>query len=421
MELQMDRYAAQQNPVDFDHHSADHAANWPSAFAELRANNPRPWSERHGGFWIATKFKDIVSIGQRPDFFSAHKDYDPVTGAIAGGISIPAIPGLRGVPNETASPEWDGVRTFINRRFSPRAVEAFRLKAQQFAAALIDDVIETGRFDIVEDFTNPMPALVTMELFGFPLDEWRAFADPFHKIIYTPRDDPEFPNTVRGLDYFRQRVEEVAALRRIEPRDDLLSHFANGSIDGKPLDGETLYNLAFNILAGGVDTTTALTSNTLIHLSRHPEDRERLRSDRALMPLAREEFVRFFSPIHALARNVVEDVEVDGWSFKKGERVLLAYSSANRDPDVFDDPDRVILDRFPNKHIGFGAGMHRCVGSFLARIMFEAMINEVLDRIPDYQVVEEELVVYPTIGNINGWVHIPATFTPGTKVGARIE
>ena len=420
MEQLLDRDAAQQNPVDFDHHSAGHATNWPATFALIRANSPRAWSEHHGGFWIATRFDDVIRIGQQPEYFSAHKDYDPVTGKIGGGISIPPLPGLRGVPNETASPEWDGVRTFINRRFSPKSVEAFRAKAQQIAAALIDEVIEKGEFDIVEDFTNPLPALVTMELFGFPLSEWRAFADPFHKIVYTPRDDPFFAETVRGLDYFNQRVAEEVELRRKDPRDDLLGHLANGTIGGAPLDAETIQNLAFNILAGGVDTTTALTSNTLIHLAQNPEDRERLRTDRALLPFAREEFVRYFSPIHALARNVTEDVEVDGWKFRKGERVLLAYSSANRDPEVFEEPERVILDRFPNKHIGFGAGMHRCVGSFLARIMFEAMLNEVLDRIPDYRIDEDRLVRYPTIGNINGCIHIPATFTPGKKVGAKI-
>ncbi len=420
MDERFDRDAAQQSPIDFDHHSADHAANWAEEFADLRASTPRAWSEHHGGFWVATTFSDVVSIGQKPDYFSAHKEFDAATGAIEGGVSIPPIPGLRGIPNETASPEWDGIRGFINRRFSPRAVEAFRARAQQFSAALIDAAIETGRIDFVEDYTNPLPALVTMEMFGFPLDEWRAFADPFHRIVYTPRDDPAFAETVRGLDHFNQRVAEEVALRRIEPRDDLLSHLANGSIDGRPLDAETIQNLAFNILAGGVDTTTALTSNTLIHLARHPEDRERLRADRSLLPVAREEFIRFYSPIHGLARSVTEDVEIDGWQFRKGERVLLAYSAANRDPAVFEEPDRLILDRFPNKHIGFGAGMHRCVGSFLARIMFEAMINEVLDRIPDYRVVEEELQVYPTIGTINGWVHIPAVFTPGAKVGATI-
>lgn len=420
MDQPLTRDAARESPVDFDHQGAAHAANWPAEFAELRSRQPRAWSTAHGGFWVATRFKDIVGIAQRPDSFSAHKHFDPKSGEVSGGVVIPAIPGVRGIPNETENPEWGEARTFINRRFSPKAVEAYRASAKRFAAALIDTVIETGEMDLVEDLTNPLPALVTMELFGFPLDEWREFAEPFHRIMYTPRDDPAFDETVRGMDHFFTRVDEEIALRRTEPRDDLLGHFANGTINDKPLDPLFIRNLAYNLLAGGVDTTTALTSNALIHLARHPDDRARLIADRTLLPVAREEFVRYFSPIHALARNATEDVEMDGWKIAKGDRVLIPYSAANRDPEIFEEPERLIIDRFPNRHVGFGAGMHRCVGSFLARLMFEVMINEVLDRIPDYRLIEEGMASYPNIGTVNGWIRIPARFTPGVKAGATI-
>jgi cytochrome P450 len=407
--------------ADYDHHSPTHVRNWPAEFAQMRQFSPRAWTESHGGFWVATKYQDVIAIAQRPDRFSAHKDYDPETGAVSGGVSIPPLPGVRGIPNETASPEWDLLRGFINRRFSPRAVEAFRDKARLFTAALLDEVIETGSMDLVDQLTNPLPALVSMELFGFPLSDWRKFADPFHKIIYSTQDDSDFAETVLSIDRFREAVDEEVELRRREPRDDLLSHFAHGKIDGLPVDKETIRNLAFNLMVGGVDTTTALTSNALLYLGQHPEDRTRLAADRNLIPIAREEFVRYFSPIHGLARNVTDDVELDGWRFRKGERVMLAYAAANRDPEIFDDPDKVILNRFPNRHIGFGAGMHRCVGSFLARLMFEEMINAVLDRIPDYRIDDENCLAYPSIAIVNGWISIPARFTPGPRVGARIS
>jgi cytochrome P450 len=408
-------------PVDFDHHGPAHAANWPAEFAAMREQCPRAWSEHHGGFWVATRYEDVVGIAQAPKDFTADKRFDEASGGFVGGVSIPLIPSVRGIPNETESPEWDGARGFINRRFAPRAVEAHRERAKQFAAALIDEVIETGSFDIVEDLTNPLPALVTMDLFGFPLDEWRAFADPFHKVVYTPRDHPHYDELVRGLGYFHQRVLEVVNDRRKNPKDDLLGYMAAGTIDGKPLEDEYIQNFAFNILAGGVDTTTSLTSNTLLHLSRAPEDRARLIADPSLLPIAREEFVRYFTPIHGLGRNATGDVEMNGWKFDKGDRVYLAYASANRDPAAFDDPETLDIARFPNKHIGFGAGMHRCLGSFLARLMFEVMIGEVLARIPDYKVIEDEIVGYPTVGLVNGYIHLPATFTPGRKVGATIS
>jgi cytochrome P450 len=413
--------ASKRCPIDFDHHSAKHAVHWVEEFREMRETCPRAWSEKYGGFWVATRHSDIVAIAQRPDVFSTDKSFHPETGADIGGLAIPPIPGFRSIPNETDSPEWDGLRGFINRRFAPRAVETWRERTAGFVAALLDLVIEKGEMDFVEDLTNPLPALVTMELFGFPIYEWRRFADPFHKMIYTPPDAPEYAETLQGLDYFRQRVDEEVALRRIEPKDDLLTYMATGEINGEPLSQTTIRELSVNILAGGVDTTTALTSNALIYLSRHPADRQRLINEPELLPYAREEFVRFYSPIHGLARNALVDVEIDGWEIEGGDRVLLAYSAGNRDPEAFERPDEVVLDRFPNKHIAFGAGMHRCLGSFLARMMFEEMMKGVFMRLPDYAIIEEGLERYTSIAGVNGWIHIPAIFPPSTKVGARID
>jgi cytochrome P450 len=408
-------------PVAFDHDSSDYAANWEARLKDLRDSCPRAWTKSHGGYWVAAKHKDVLGIAQRPDVFSNFKSFDPETGKVTGGTLIPAIPGIRSLPNESDPPEWNGYRGFVNRFFAPRAVELRRARAEQFAAALIDMVIEKGAFDIVEDLTNPLPALVILDVFGFPLHEWRRFAEPFHAMMYTPRTEPNYIETVRGLDYFAQRVDEEIALRRQQPRDDLLTVMATGTIDGEPLSHDDIQNMAMNILGGGVDTTTALTSSVLLHLSRHPDQRQRLIDEPELRPLAREEFLRYFSPIQGITRTVSADVELDGWKMDRGDRVLLAFASANRDPDAFDKPDEIQLNRFPNKHFSFGAGTHRCLGSFLARMVYDTMLDEVLRRMPDYQVIEEGLRSYPTISVVNGWISIPARFTPGMRVGASID
>ncbi len=407
-------------PVDFDRHSPQHAKQWPETYKNMRATCPRAWTENHGGYWIATKYMDIIRVAQTPELFSVHKTLDPVTGEVTGGTGIPPLPGFRGIPNEVDPPEWNSFRNYLNHKFGPKAAEERRAKAKQFAAALVDMIIEKGKFDIVDDLANPLPALVTMDLFGFPLHEWRKFADPFHTMVYTPKTDPAFAEILKGLDYYRQRLEEEIDLRRTHPKDDLIGYLVNTPMDGQPLDRQTIRDIAFNVLAGGVDTTTGLTSNTLLYLGRHPDQRQKLIDNMDLLPKAREEFLRYFSPIHGLARNVREDGEMAGWELKKGERVFLSYSSANRDEEVFDDPETVKLDRFPNRHIAFGAGHHRCIGSFLARMMWEVMVTEVLTRIPDYKVVEEGVRTYTTIGDVNGCITIPATFTPGCKVGATL-
>jgi len=242
---------------------------------------------------------------------------------------------------------------------------------------------------------------------------------PFHKMLYTPHDDPEYPETVEAMGYFRRRVDEEIEIRREKPCDDLLSYLAAG-IDGKPLEHQLLQDIAFNLMGGGIDTTTALTSNVLLYLSRHPDHRQRLIENPKLLPLAREEFIRYFTPVHSVARTATSNTVVNGWKFAKGDRVLLRYISANHDPDIFDDPDSVKLDRYPNRHVSFGAGMHRCLGSFLAKMMFETMVTEVLRRMPDYKVIETDIVHYPSIQQVNGWIHLPTAFSPGPKVGAVI-
>jgi cytochrome P450 len=408
-------------PIHFDHESSAHARDWPAEFRTLRHKCPRAWSDQHGGFWLATRYADILSIAQRPEAFSTRKDIDTETGKECGGVTIPPVPGYRAIPNEVDPPEWSGFRGFVNRHFSPKAVEQRRVKAQQYAAALVDIVIETGRFDIVDDLTNPLPALVTMEVLGFPVQEWRSFSDPMHMVAYLPTNDSAYAEKVGTfMRYFERRIDEEVALRRTEPKDDLLTHLARDTINGKPLDRHHIHSIALNILGGGVDTTTALTSNALLYLSRNPKEKQRLIDNPELLPIACEEFLRYFSPIHGLARTVAEDIDIDGWHLEKGERVLLAYASANRDPEAFDSPEELKLDRYPNKHIGFGSGIHRCLGSFLARLMFQTMMTEVLSRMPDYEVIEEKILPYTSLAKVNGWIRMPAKFLPGQKVGAVI-
>jgi cytochrome P450 len=407
--------------VNFDHESAHHAQNWAEEYSNLRKNCPLAWTEKHGGFWVATKYEDVLAIARDPVTFSSAKTFDPETGDIEGGLAIPPVPNARSVPIEMDPPEWQTYRRLINPKLGPGAVEAYRADAQKLAAALVDGFIENGRCDLVHDLTNPLPALVTLRFFGLPLDEFEKFATPLHEVYSLPRDTPEFVEAVRGLEWMHARLAEEITKRRAHPADDFIGYLAEAKIDGEPLSDQMMQEIFFNVMAGGVDTTTALTSNVLLHLAQHPEDRRRLTEDLSMLPIACEEFVRYFSPIHGFARNIKKDVTVSGCPMKAGERVFLAYAAANRDEDIFDQPEVVDIARFPNRHMGFGAGNHRCVGSFLARVMFEAMMREVLTRLPDYQIDVEDSEHYPSVAAINGWSRMPAIFTPGQKVGATLE
>jgi cytochrome P450 len=209
---------------------------------------------------------------------------------------------------------------------------------------------------------------------------------------------------------------------RENPRPGLINALLQLRIDGEPApDLEILGNLGL-IIGGGFDTTTALTAHSLEWLSEHPDQRELLSMKRdALLDSATEEFLRYFTPAAGDGRTFSEDVEVEGTQFKYGERLWISWAMANRDPAVFPNPNELLLDRKGNRHFSFGLGVHRCIGSNVARSVFKSMLTAVLDRMPDYRCDPEGAVHYETIGVIQGMRKLPATFTPGPRIGAGLD
>jgi cytochrome P450 len=411
-------HEAMKCPIDFDHHGAFHSIHWPEVYAKLRDECPLSWVDRYGGFWLSTKSSDIHTISRRTDAISTMKTVDPETGEMRGGVTIPTMQGARSILNELDSPEWDGFRGFVTSKFSPKTAENMRGRTTEMAHALIDGFIERGYADLVDELTNPLPAMVTLQILGLPVEEWKEHSDPIHLFVSLPRDDPRMAEAAAGILGFRERVDQELAIRRTEPRDDLLSYFAHGTIDGQPLSYDMIQDVAWQILSAGVDTTGAAAANALLYLGEHPEQRRWLAEDPARLPRACEEFVRYFTPIQGAGRNLKKDLAIDGRRLRKGDRVLLAYASANRDPDRFEDPEEVRLDRAPNRHVGFGTGQHRCLGAFLARMVFQTVLEVFLARIPDYSIETEKVVRYPSVGFVNGLSHLPATFSPGPRHSA---
>jgi cytochrome P450 len=220
-----------------------------------------------------------------------------------------------------------------------------------------------------------------------------------------------------GIDIINNMMEI-----RENPRPGLVNAMLQLRIDGEPApDMEILGNLGL-VIGGGFDTTTALTAHALEWLGEHPDERERLSRERdTLLHPATEEFLRFFTPAPGDGRTFSEDVEVEGQQFKQYERLWLSWAMANRDPSVFDQPNEVVLDRKGNRHFSFGIGVHRCVGSNVARTVFKSMLTAVLDRMPDYVCDPEGAVHYDTIGVIQGMRNLPATFTPSKPLGPGLD
>jgi cytochrome P450 len=258
---------------------------------------------------------------------------------------------------------------------------------------------------------------MTLQLLGMPLGDWRDYAEPAHEAVYTVPGTPAHTRAVQRLQWGEDRMMEACMVRRGNPAGSgLISHIANArTAEGEYLTDEELMGIFRQIIGGGADTTTSLLGNVFIWLSHHPEAKRRLLAEPEVAPYACEEFMRYFTPIHSSARTVKNPLEVAGTMLDAGSRVLIAYASANRDERYFEDPDTVKLDRFPNPHIGFGAGIHRCLGSHMARQSFTALVYEVLRRLPDFGVLDDEAEQYETTGTVNGWIRIPARFTPGRR------
>ena len=404
---------ADRPSIPYDHHSPEHAAGAAGVHAELRARCPVAWTESYGGFWLASAFEPCVRAAKDPERFRSDHD---VEGTREGyqGITIPSLPNQRFIPSEADPPEFLEYRHLLQRWFSPGKVARWEAFVRDDVTQRLDDHVASGRIDLVLDVANPVPAVVTLAFVGLPAGDWERFADPIHASAYTPPGTPEKAAAIAGIGELAGVLRDVVRDRRANPRDDLATAVANAEIGGAPIEVDRAVDILQLVVAGGVDTTTALLANTFVWLSDHPDVRARLIDEPELIPIAREEFLRYFTPTQATARTASVDVELGDVTIGAGERVLMSWAAANRDPAVFDDPEHIDIDRAPNPHLTFGAGPHRCLGIHFSRMIIRVVLEEVLARIPDYVVDTNAAERYRTIGVINGWIKVPATFTPRT-------
>jgi cytochrome P450 len=404
--------------IDFDHYTPEYRDNWREISDRNLSRCPVARSTTYGGFWLVSDYANLSRvIRDDATFTSTHNMTDP--GDPRQGVTIPPNPMLQ-VPMEFDPPLYNVYRRMLNPYFSPTAARAAEPFVRQAVDAFLDKVCATGRVDFVLDVGNPVPALATMKLVGLPLDDWQTFAEPMHGVVSFPAGGPEYLRCIGALQQLGGALGALVPRLRTEPADGLLSALAKATVNGAPLPDEEVVLVALLVMQGGVDTTTALLANTLWWLERHPEQRRRLIDEPALMEHATEEFLRTFTPVPALARTTTADVEIGGQRLHAGDRVLMAFAAANRDPAFFDDPGEVKLDRFPNPHVSFGLGIHRCIGSNLARSWFQIMLRGVLDRMPDYTVDRTAARRNESIGIINGFINMPATFTPSEPRGVAL-
>lgn len=409
--------ASARPTIELDHHSPAFAEEAPRILAELRQRCPVAWSASYGGFWALTRYADVQRVLTDPATFSSRHDLEP--GSPYAGVTIPSPP-MRFIPVETDPPEALVYRRLLNPTFSPGAVERLRERITAFTDWCLDQVIETGEIDFVYDLASPVPAMVTLDIVGLPVEEWERYATTFHDMVAFAPGTEGFDQAMASAERINEDLRRVVAERRAQPgrpRRGLLDVLLDATVDSEPLGAEQVVDITRLVLAGGIDTTTGAAAGGLVFLAGHPEHRQQLIRHPELLGTAAEEIVRWTTPTPLLGRTATCPVEVGDELIERHERVMANLFAANRDPAAFPDPDEIVLDRQPNRHVSFGAGIHRCVGANLARAELEIMLERVLSRLPDYRLLDG-VERYHTAGVQNGYIRVPAAFTPGPKVGS---
>ncbi len=280
-------------------------------------------------------------------------------------------------------PDHKRLRALVNKAFTPKAVNALKPHIRSLLGSLLDEIDDPAGFDLMQAVAQPLPVIVIAEMLGVPPEDraqFKIWSDQRARTL-----EPSIDARERALaeaankslnNYFRPIIEE----RRADPKDDIVSALAQAEEEGDRLTELEMLNMLRLLLIAGNETTTNLIGNGVLALLRHPDQLQRLRDDPSLIPLAVDELLRFDSPVQTDFRRALEDCEVNGFPLKKRDNIVLMLGAANRDPDVFDDPDRLDVGRGDRSHLSFGRGIHHCIGAPLARLEGRVVLEMLLER-----------------------------------------
>jgi cytochrome P450 len=379
--------------TDFSHLDPCWAADPYPIQDDLRQRCPIAHTERFGGAWLPTRYEDIAAIAYDTERFSSRavilSNFRPPRDLAPAG----------GSPPITSDPPFHReARRLLLPAFTKTAVSKHEPATVKLCHSLIDALQGQDVVDAARDYAQHIPMRVIATILGFPADD----APQFRQFV---------ENTLEGINLPpEQRVTRMSALfyylfaqvqdHLSDPRDDLTSYLINAEMGGRKLDPSHIVGTMALLLIAGIDTTFSAISAALWHLAKTPEDRRRLAADPGLLPAATEEFLRAYAPV-SMARLVKQDMHWRGAAMKADDWILLSYPAANRDPAQFDRAGKVIIDREVNQHAAFGLGIHRCLGSHLARMELRVALRVWLDRFPEFTLAAPAAVTWAA-GQVRG-------------------
>ena len=384
--------------TDWDHVDPRWTADPYPIWEELRGTCPVARTDRFKGAYLPTRYSDIRDIAYNVESFSSKR--------VVVRENPPNVP-LPSPPISSDPPHHKPSRMLLLPAFHPKEIDKLIPRTREICNELIDRIADKPACDAAVDFAQHVPVRVIALMLGIPEAEGERFRDWIHvfledTIVDRADSAQRLIDTAKEMDDFFGRY---VAERMKEPKDDLITFLINARHDGRELTPRHFYGTLRLLLIAGIDTTWSAIGSSLLHLAKTPADRERLVRDPSLIASAVEEFLRAFAPV-TMARQVKHDTAVAGCPMKAGEMVMLPYPAANRDPAVFERPNEILIDREDNRHVAFGLGIHRCLGSNLARMEIQVSLEEWLKRIPEFTLADASVVSWSK-GAVRGPRRIP--------------
>jgi len=381
--------------TDFDHTDPVYVADPFPIWDELRETCPVAHTTRYGGAWLPTRYADVSAIAHDTEHFTSRT---VVIGNGRPGEDAPPAP-MGVAPPISSDPPFHAIaRRLMQPAFSPKSIEPYREFTRSLCRRLLAPFTDATQMDISVDYAEHIPTLVIAHMIGFPPEDEALFREFVHIVLEAV--DAPVEERIEMFEPVRIYFERQLMDHLENPRDDLTDFLLNAEIGGQKLAPEHVFGSMVLLIVAGIDTTWSAIGSSLWYLAQHPDEAERLRHDPELMTLAIEEFLRAFAPVN-MARLVKEDFDFNGCPMKKDDWILLSFPAANRDPEVFEDADKVIIDRKVNRHAAFGLGIHRCLGSNLARMEMRIAIEEFLAHFSTFTLADPDDVVWSQ-GQVRG-------------------
>ncbi len=391
--------------TDWDHADPAYNQNAHQIWDQLRGTCPVAHTDRYGGAWLPVTHADVSAIARDTDHFSSE-------GAVLANrppreewVSLAPI---GAAPPITSDPPFHAdARRLLLPAFSPQVVAEWEPEIRRLGNALIDNIGNAHTVDAAVQYAQNIPVYVIARMLGLPLEDSDYFRETVHMVLEEiGAEFGERQGAFEKLDaYLSMHVQD-----HIEnPKDDLIGFLLNAKIYDQPLSPQHVVGTIILLMVAGIDTTWSSIGSSIWHLAQHPSDLQRMVNEPELLPTAIEELLRMYAPV-TMARIVSQDTEIGGCPVKRGESVLLPFPAANRDPEVFPDADKVIIDREENRHVAFGLGIHRCLGSNLARLELRVAVEVFIQRFPKFELADPSSVTW-SLGQVRGPRKLPVRIT----------